>query len=294
MPSSATNSTPVYFITGISRGFGAELARIALDRGYRVIGTTRNGKSDIVAKNQNNFHVLALDVSQQSECEKVIEKAYQIYHQFDVIINNAGYALSGYFEEFGDKDIRKQIDTNLFGPITIIKSVLPYLRKQRSGHIINVSSIVGVIGYATASVYSASKWALTGLSESLGMELKPFNIQVTSVEPGPFRTDILENESTRNNRYISKEDQIADYDKDRFDMIVHHQKQPGDPVKGSEAIIKLSELPASERPVHLLLGNVAFAMRGKNLKDLDEERLKFADLTNGCDFDQSEAQNFKL
>ena len=182
---------PVWFVTGCSTGFGRELAKILLARGYRVAVTARDKAkiADLVEGYGQTALALTLDVQKQREIEAAVEAARQTFGRIDVLVNNAGYGYFAAVEEGEDDDIRAEFETNFFGLAAMIRAVLPIMRAQKAGAIVNVSSVGGVIGNPGAGYYAATKFAVEGLSESLSKEVAPFGIKVLIVEPGPFRTD---------------------------------------------------------------------------------------------------------
>jgi NAD(P)-dependent dehydrogenase (short-subunit alcohol dehydrogenase family) len=178
----------VWFISGISRGFGRELALAAIEQGDSVIGTTRNGQSDLDTST-GRLNVFALDVTHRQDVACVVAKAWETHGHIDIVVNNAGFGLLGAVEE--ESQARQVFETNFFGLLSVVQSALPRLRAQGSGHVINISSIGGFAGFPGYGLYSASKFAVEGLSEALAAELQPLGIHVTIVEPGYFRTNFL-------------------------------------------------------------------------------------------------------
>lgn len=240
----------VWFITGISRGFGRELASAALDQGDVVIGTTRNGQSDLKAT-LGRLHVFALDVTQTQDVISVVDKAWQIHGHISVIVNNAGFGLLGAVEEIEETQARQLFDTNFFGLFAVTQAILPHLRAQGSGHIINISSIGGFAGFPGYGLYSASKFAVEGLSEALAGELEPLGIHVTIVEPGYFRTNFLSGGSLqRASRVI--EAYAATSGKTRQSADERDGQQPGDPARAAKAIVSVTR--AQHPPLRLILG----------------------------------------
>lgn len=181
----------VWFITGASRGFGRQFAEAALTRGDRVAATARNTDTltDLQARYGDAILPLALEVTDRDSVNASVEEAVRVFGRLDVVVNNAGYGLFGAVEELSEDELRRQMDVNLFGVLFVTQAVLPTLRAQGSGHIIQMSTISGVVGLPNLGGYSASKWALEGLSEALAQEVAPFGIHVTLVEPGLFGTD---------------------------------------------------------------------------------------------------------
>lgn len=248
----------VWFITGISRGFGREVALAALAEGAHVIGTTRDGKSDV---SSDRLSVLALDVNQAKDVAAAIAKAWAIHNRIDVVLNNAGFGVLGAIEEVEEQEARKVFDTNFFGTLHVIRAVLPLLRGQGHGHILNVSSIGGIAGATGYGLYCASKFAVEGLSEALASEIKPFGINVTIVEPGYFRTDFLSGNSLlRAGRVI--EAYASTTGKTRATADAKDGRQPGDPALAAKAIISVTR--ATEPPLRLILG--ADALEGVRAK----------------------------
>lgn len=180
-----------WLITGSSRGFGRIWATAALERGDRVVATARDVSvlDDLVAAHPGRVRAMALDVTDRAACASVVAQSHEWLGRLDVVVNNAGYGQYGFVEELSEAEARRQMDTNFFGPLWITQAALPYLRAQRSGHIIEVSSIGGVTAFPNLGAYHASKWALEGMTQSLAREVEPFGVRVTLVEPGGFDTE---------------------------------------------------------------------------------------------------------
>ena len=191
MAERSPNEKPVWFITGCSTGFGRELAKILLARGDRVAATARDKAkvADLIEGHAQTALALTLDVEKQREIEAAVEAARKTFGRIDVLVNNAGYGYLAAVEEGDDADIRAMFDTNVFGLAAMTRAVLPIMRAQKSGAIVNISSMGGFIGFPGSGYYAATKFAVEGLSESLSKEVAPFGIKVLIVEPGPFRTD---------------------------------------------------------------------------------------------------------
>lgn len=181
----------VWFITGVSRGFGREWAVAALDRGDFVVATARDPRTltDLLTTYGERVLALQLDVTDREACFRAVEAAVARFGRLDVVVNNAGYGQFGMVEELSEREAREQIETNLLGPLWVTQAALPQLRAQGSGHLIQVSSIGGISAFAGIGIYHASKWGLEGLSQTLALELAPFGIKVTLVEPGSYSTD---------------------------------------------------------------------------------------------------------
>jgi NAD(P)-dependent dehydrogenase (short-subunit alcohol dehydrogenase family) len=250
-----------FLITGVSSGFGRALAEAALQDGHRVAGTVRN------EADKNKFEALGrgahapfLDVTNTARIAPVIAEIEQSIGAIDVLVNNAGYGHEGILEESSIDDLRRQFDVNVFGAVAMIQAVLPYMRKRRAGHILNITSMGGIITLPGLSYYHGSKFALEGMSESLGKEVKPLGIHVTAIEPGGFRTDWAGRSMVRAARSITDYDAVIEpIRKRRMEL---SGRQIGDPAKAAQAMLKvaLSDNP----PVHLLLGSDAARLRRKD------------------------------
>jgi len=250
----------VWLITGISRGLGRELASAALQRGNLVIGTTRLGKSDL-EESSNRLQVFALDVTHSADIASVVIKAWRIHGHIDVVVNNAGSGLLGAIEEVEESQARQVFDTNFFGTFNVIQAVLPQLRDQGNGHIINISSVGGIAAFAGYGLYNASKFAVEGLSEALHSELQPLGIHVTIVEPGSFRTDFLSDSSLQRAKRVI-EAYAATVGKTREIAIARNGQQPGDPTLAAKAIIAITEV--EHPPLRLILGaDAVWSVRAK-------------------------------
>lgn len=258
----AETDTPVWFITGCSTGFGRELARLVLARGWRAAVTARDPSkvADLVEGHEGRALALALDVDDREQVSDAVQQAEARFGAIDVLVNNAGYGYLAAIEEGEDDEIRAMFETNVFGLIAAIQAVLPGMRERRRGHVVNISSVGGLVSFPATGFYHATKYAVEGLSESLAQEVAPLGIKVTVVEPGPFRTDWA-------GRSIKQSAvRIADYDQTagerRKQTEARSGKQPGDPVRAAEAIIAAVESP--EPPLHLVLGKPALDLaRGK-------------------------------
>ncbi len=245
-------STPVWFITGCSTGFGRDLARLVLDRGWRAVVTSRNQSkvTDLTDGHGDRALALSLDVTNARQVTDAAEEARRAFGRIDVLVNNAGYGYQSSVEEGDEAEIRAQFDANVFGLFAMTQAVLPYMRAQRSGHIINVTSVAGLVGFPASSYYAASKHAVEGWSDGLLAEVGPLGIAVTCVEPGPFRTDW----AGRSLRQTPN--RIADYAETAGARLKGTAEksgtQAGDPVKAGEIMIAITEEP--NPPRHLVLG----------------------------------------
>ena len=254
--------SPVWLITGCSTGIGREIARAALEGGERVAVTARNpaSVSDLVAEYPGRAIGLALDVTEQSQIDAAVADTQAAFGRIDVLVNNAGYGYVSAVEEGVDEDVRRMFDTNFFGAISMIKAVLPGMRRRGNGYIVNISSMTGLVSNPGNVYYSTSKFALESLSEGLSKELAPLGLRVSVIEPGLFRTDW----SSRSMQ--ESEPTISDYEATigvRRELIRSSSGgEPGDPRKVGEAILMLSRLESP--PLRLLLGaDVLAATRAK-------------------------------
>ncbi|MCM8625603.1 oxidoreductase [Accumulibacter sp.] len=280
------SDVPVWLITGCSRGLGRELALEVLKRGYRAVVTARDTATiqDFAGRYPDACLAAELDVTNAEQRRAVVRSAEAWFGRIDVLVNNAGYGYLAALEEGEDDEVRAMFETNFFGLAALTKAVLPGMRTRRTGHILNVSSVGGLIGLPGVGYYNATKFALEGLSEALAAEVAPLGIRVTIVEPGPFRTDWA-GASLR-----TPKASIPDYAETagarRRAIQGYSGKQPGDPVRAADAIIKAVEAP--EPPLHLLLGRIALDMVQAKLKTFTAEMERFRDLSLGADFPAEE------
>ena len=270
----------VWFITGCSTGFGRELSRVLLGRGHGVVVTARNPATLDEFAASDNALVAALDVTVPSQIADVVRQAESRFGRIDVLVNNAGYGYLSAIEESEDDEVRAMFEANVFGLANMTKAVLPGMRARRSGHIVNISSMAGLVGFPGIGYYNATKFAVEGLSEALAKETAPLGIKVTIVEPGPFRTDWA-------GRSLKvPKTAIADYAQSagaRRDAVQGYSgTQPGDPVRGVEAIIHAVE--SAEPPLHLLLGRPAYDMTAAKFKEFAAEMEKWREVSLGADY----------
>ena len=274
-----------WFITGVSRGLGKALAEAALGRGDTVIGTTRDGTADI-ANEDGELHVIGLDVADPRGVDAAISGAFDLAGRIDVLVNNAGYGLLGAIEEATDDEVERLFAVNVFGPFRLIRAALPRLRTQRSGHIVNVTSIAGRAPMAASGMYAAAKAAVEGMSQSLAQELAPFGINVTAVAPGGFRTDFLTPHSIRRSEvadaYAGSVGKSLAYLDDMAGL------QPGDPVRAASALLAIVDDP--KPPLHLLLGSDALRRGREKLDEVMEEIDRWEELTRSTDFAVEDAR----
>jgi NAD(P)-dependent dehydrogenase (short-subunit alcohol dehydrogenase family) len=244
--------TPVWFITGCSTGFGRDLARLVLARGWRCVVTARDADkvADIVADAGDRALALALDVTDAAQIDAAVAAATGRFGRIDVLVNNAGYGYQSSIEEGEDAEIRAQFETNVFGLFALTRAVLPVMRAQGSGHVINVTSVAGLVGFPGSGYYAASKHAVEGFSDALAAEAAPLGIHVTCVEPGPFRTDWAGRSLKQT---PSRIDAYADTAGKRLAATSGYSgTQAGDPVRAGEAMIALTQ--AADPPRHMVLG----------------------------------------
>jgi NAD(P)-dependent dehydrogenase (short-subunit alcohol dehydrogenase family) len=273
-----------WFITGVSRGLGLAIANAALIEGDTVIGTVRDEAPDL-ASGPGKLHIVTLDVADGYAAEGAMRQAFAHAGKIDVIVNNAGYGLLGALEKATDSDAGRLFEVDVFAPFRIIRAALPYLRAQRSGHIINITSIAGRAPVPGSALYAAAKYALEGLSASLALEVLPFGVKVTAVAPGAFRTDFR---STHSIRKSDAEDAVyapsVGRVMSRFDVMAG--KQIGDPDRAAQAILEL--VRAEQPPIHLLLGTDALRRAREKVDSVIEEMDRWEDVTRGTDFPQVE------
>ncbi|MGI4829672.1 MAG: oxidoreductase [Janthinobacterium lividum] len=275
-----------WFITGASTGFGRLLAEYLLSQGANVVATARKVAQleDLRTRFPGSVTVLPLDVTSGSSIDHAVSDAIGHVGHIDVLVNNAGYGVCGAVEEVSEQEYSQMFNTNLFGLINLTQAFLPMFRERRSGAIINLSSIGGLIGSAGWGFYNASKFAVEGLSEALSAELGPMGVHVMVVEPGPFRTDFLGRSGQEAGR------RIADYEttvgKTREYFKTQAGKQAGDPQRAVEAIVEAINSP--EPPKHLLLGKLALSRYRAYLEQRTAEINKWQNLTNGADFPEAE------
>lgn len=273
----------VWFITGASRGFGALMTKEALAAGDAVVATARNPKTVIDAIGDHpNLLATALDVTDERQAQEAAAAAVQRFGRIDILVNNAGYGLLGAVEEATTEEIEKIYATNVFGLLKVTRAVLPHMRRQRSGHVLNFSSIGGYAGYPGWGVYGSTKFAVEGLSESLATEIEPFGIKVTIVEPGFFRTDFLADNSLS----ISPAS-IPDYvgtpagNMRDFAASANHA-QPGDPAKFAAGIVTL--VKAENPPLRMPFGSDTVAKLGEKNAFVEQELSTWQALAVSTDF----------
>ncbi|MFI6438041.1 SDR family NAD(P)-dependent oxidoreductase [Streptomyces sp. NPDC050759] len=266
----------IWFITGSSRGLGRCIAQAALTRGDRVAATARDPRAlaDLVADHGDAVLPLPLDVTDRAAAFHAVHRAHEHFGRLDVVVNNAGYALGGAVEELGEQQLRDQLETNFFGAVWVTQAALPLLRAQGSGHIVQISSLSGVLGRPVMGGYSAAKWALEGLTESLAREVAPFGVKVTLVEPGTFATDAGSS--------AVHAAPIDTYEPTRQKVLAMLQNsKAGDPAAAARALLKIVD--SEEPPLRILFGAHAY----ESTQRVYAERLKtwteWADLSSEAD-----------
>ncbi len=274
----------VWFITGSSRGLGRSLTEAVLSGGDLVAATARNPEQlkDLADKYPGSIYPLRLNVTNKAQIIAAVENAIQKFGRIDVLVNNAGAGVIGAAEAYSDEQVHSQLETNLYAPIAITRAVLPYMRKQRSGRILQVSSIGGRVGNPGLTIYQAAKFGLSGFSEALAKEVKPLGILVTSVEPGGLRTDLLSSMTS-----APEVEGYATTVRVRMELFQNSNFIPmGDPDKAAKAIIELADSP--EPPVHLVLGSEAIAMVKQANVVRNEEMEKWLQISTATDADDAE------
>lgn len=274
-------SAKTLLVTGVSSGFGRALAQEALAMGHRVVGTVRSEQA------RHEFEALAsgkavgriLDVTDFDAIDAVVANIEETVGPVDVLINNAGYGHEGIFEESPLAEMRRQFDVNVFGAVAMMKAVLPYMRRRRRGHILNITSMGGYITLPGISYYCGSKFALEGISEALGKEVRPLGIAVTAVAPGSFRTDWAGRSMVRTPRSIPDYDAL--FDPIREARQQKSGKQLGDPAKAAQAMLKL--IVTDQPPAHLLLGSDALTLVRQKLSELTAEINRWESTTCSTD-----------
>ena len=278
-----TNHRQTLLITGASSGFGRALFQAGLKAGHTVVGTVRREEDRDALEalsTDGRSRVVLLDVADFSAIGRTVPTLEELIGPIDVLINSAGYGHEGILEESPLGELRRQLDVNLFGAVAMIKAVLPSMRKRRRGHIINITSMAGYIGLPGIAYYTASKFALEGISDVLAKEVAPFGVKVTAVAPGSFRTDWAGCSMVRSPRSI--EDYDALFNPVRKAREDKSGKQNGDPDKAAAVIMDL--LTLDEPPVHLLLGSDALALVKPALRSTLDAIETWEDLSRSTDF----------
>jgi NAD(P)-dependent dehydrogenase (short-subunit alcohol dehydrogenase family) len=284
-------SDRIWLITGCSTGFGKELVKVVANNGEKAIATVRNHEqiAEIEAINPDMVKGIVLDVQDQSSIDKAKKTIEEEYNKVDVLVNNAGYGTIGPVEETSEEEITRQFDVNVFGAVRMMKLVLPFMRKHKSGHIINITSIAGLNGFPGVGIYCGSKFALEGIGEALAADTAHLGIHVTNVEPGPFRTDWAGRSATFNESSI---DDYKDSAAKNLNTIRNNSgNQIGDPIRAVEAIYELTNL--ENPPIHLPLGGPAYNRVNIKLQEFKEEVDKFEYLGLPTDYSDEELKQME-
>ncbi|HSH72282.1 MAG TPA: SDR family oxidoreductase [Methylophilaceae bacterium] len=278
------NTKKVWLVTGAGRGMGIDIAKAALDAGHAVVATGRDiAAVESVLGASENLLILKLNVHQFADAEDAAKKAVERFGRIDVLVNNAGNFVAGYFEDLSPTDIEKQMATNLCGPMNVTRAILPIMREQGSGHVITISSSAGLMGFEFASAYAASKFAVEGWLLSLQSEIAPFGINITIVNPGFFRTDLLSKKSmifasNPQEAYKTKREQ------NEAGWAAMGGTQAGDPVKLAQALLQIANL--DNPPKRFVAGTDAVAMAKQVASDLQAQSEATLELSTNLAFDQ--------
>jgi len=276
----------VWLVTGCSTGFGKELVKVLAANGDQAIGTVRKQEqiAELESMNPRLVTGVLLDVQDQTSIDAAAKIIEEKFGRVDVLVNNAGYGSIGPVEEISEAEMQRQFDVNVFGSVRMMKLALPFMRKQKSGHILNITSIAGLNGFPGVGIYNGSKFALEGIGEALAAECRPLGINVTNVEPGPFRTEWAGGSATFSDRHISDYAEVGHKTIDSISGV--SGKQGGDPVRAVKAMIALTEL--ENPPVHLPLGALAHKRINIRLGEFREELDKFEYLGLPTDYTEEE------
>jgi NAD(P)-dependent dehydrogenase (short-subunit alcohol dehydrogenase family) len=276
------NTQPVWFITGCSTGFGRELAKLAIARGWRAVVTARDRAkvADLAEGATDRVLALALDVTDASQIAQAVSETSKQFGRIDVLVNNAGYGYQSSIEEGEEDKIRAQFDANVFGLFALTRAVLPLMRAQRAGHVLNVTSVAGLVGFPASGYYAATKHAVEGFSDALAAEAGPLGIKVTCIEPGPFRTDWA------GRSLIQTPSTIPDYAETAGARLKATAEksgtQAGDPIRAGEAMIRVTEL--DNPPRHLVLGAWGYEAVTSRLKQRLAEIEAWRETSLGADY----------
>jgi len=273
-----------WFITGASRGFGLDITKAVLASGDQVIATVRS-KADVLAaqfNNDPNLQVVKMDVTDQQQIGTAVKQGIARFGRIDVLVNNAGYGLLSGIEEATDEEVKQNYEVNVFGTLNMIREVLPVMRKQRSGHVINISSVGGLGAYVGWGLYGSTKFAIEGITEGLALEVAPLGIHATVVAPGFFRTNFLDESSLFSSKQVI-EDYAETVGAMRDFAAKANRQQPGDPEKLAAAFVKLAN--AENPPVHLPLGNDTLQHYRAKTAAFEQDIANWYDTITGTDHD---------
>jgi len=287
MNNAINTNAKVWFITGASRGFGLEVARVALERGDYVVATARKPEAIEAALGKHErLLAVGLDVNKEHQAHAAADETIRRFGRIDVLLNNAGYGLLGAVEESSAKEVEDLFATNVFGLLHVTRAVLPHMRRERRGLVVNISSIGGYAAYPGWGVYGATKFAVEGLSEALAHELAPLGVRVTVVEPGFFRTDFLDTSSLSKTaiEYPEYADTVG---KMRALMASANHQQPGDPKKLATALLQLAD--SDNPPVRLPLGTDTVAKIVEKNRFVETELEQWRTLATSTDHEDVKA-----
>jgi NAD(P)-dependent dehydrogenase (short-subunit alcohol dehydrogenase family) len=273
-----------WFITGASRGFGLDITKAVLASGDQVIASVRS-KADVLAaqfNNDPNLQVVTMDVTDQQQIGDAVNQGIARFGRIDVLVNNAGYGLLSGIEEATDEEVKQNYEVNVFGTLNMIREVLPVMRKQRSGHVINISSVGGLGAYVGWGLYGSTKFAIEGITEGLALEVAPLGIHATVVAPGFFRTNFLDESSLFSSKQVI-EDYAETVGAMRDFAAKANRQQPGDPEKLAAAFVKLAN--AENPPVHLPLGNDTLQHYRAKTAAFEQDIANWYDTITGTDHD---------
>jgi NAD(P)-dependent dehydrogenase (short-subunit alcohol dehydrogenase family) len=271
---------PVWFITGCSSGFGRAIAEAALQAGHRVIATSRDIRAITDLEKDGQCHIMTLDVTDGANVRECVADAVKVWGRVDSLVNNAGCGLLGAVEECSEADIRASMETNYFGPLNVIRELLPHFRSNGSGRIINISAAAAIANYPGFGAYGAAKAALEAVSESLQAELSPLGIHVVLVQPGPFRTDFVRRSLQKASVTLDAYERTSG----RFGKLITSMdgKQPGSPEKAATAILQAAM--AEKPPFRLTLGKYANEKVKKKVAALESERAAWEAVGSPTDY----------
>jgi NAD(P)-dependent dehydrogenase (short-subunit alcohol dehydrogenase family) len=273
----------VWFVTGAARGLGADIARASLSAGHAVVASARDpGRLSKVLPPSSDLLNVALDVTSGADARAAVAAAVERFGRIDVLVNNAASFYAGYFEELTEEQMERQLAASLLGPMNVTRAVLPVMRRQRSGHLVSISSTAGLVGFEFGTAYAASKFGLEGWMASLHAEVAPFGIATTVVNPGFFRTELLTEQSTN---YAAPS--IADYDEGRAKQLefwkAQNGRQSGDPAKLARALVRIAAEPVPPR--RFLAGADAVATAEQVASDLQAQTGAYRELSSSLAFD---------
>jgi NAD(P)-dependent dehydrogenase (short-subunit alcohol dehydrogenase family) len=274
--------TNVWFITGASKGMGLALTKFALSKGDRVVATSRTVEAfkTSINDNKDNFLPLKVDITSDIGVKEAVEQAIGKFGRLDVVVNNAGYSLVGSMEEMSDQEFRQTMDVNLFGTVNVVRNAVAYLRKQRSGHIINIASNAGYAGFANAASYNAAKFGVIGLSEALALEMEPFGVKITVVAPGQFRTNFMDEGSMA---FTKKKIEVYGTGEAEIKWRDFSGGQMGDPEKLVNILYDITGM--KNPPLHLLLGPDTYDLVMSHREKERQEIETWKHLTLSTNFD---------